>query len=617
MANNIRTALIVDLEGNLSERAARYTRSMSTLASTGVRSLSKLGEGAKAASAGIDSWGNRALVVSGAAAYGFNRTFVNTTATFERFESVLRVVEGSSEKARASMDWVTGFASTTPYELAEVTDAFVKLKAYGIDPQSGALKAAGDAAAALGKPLTQAVEAMADAMTGENERLKEFGITSETRGNKIRYSWQQNGKTMTAVVNKNSKEQIQSTLMSIWNGRYAGAMDERSKTWEGMVSNMGDSWTVFQKDVMEKSGAFNLLKGQLGDLLGQLDKMKETGEYDALVQTVGTNLVDAFKGVGDAVQDIQAFGEGVVDVYTRVASLMDEVAKFTGMKADPAATNDLDQMPQEMGTREMTTAVLEFVAGVYVLNKTVRVLAPLLKGGAAAGGWLLSRNKRGGKDAPISPSAVMPGFKTPLPVIVVNDQSRGDVGGNGSGRRRRGRGKKGGQRSNAGKGQQYSRPAPQPQKSAPAKPASPTKPALPTTQGGKWMPKLPGLAAVAVDAGLLLPTLMSDDVSREDKVQATAQTAGGAAGAWAGAAAGAALGSFIPVVGTALGGMLGGLVGYVGGQWAGEKAAEQINQSLDVTVKLEGTPGTKAEVTQMKSSTDNLNSSVYYGAGMR
>ncbi|MGL5306317.1 MAG: tape measure protein [Aeromonas veronii] len=603
MANNIRTALIVDLEGNLSERAARYTRSMSTLASTGVRSLSKLGEGAKAASAGIDSWGNRALVVSGAAAYGFNRTFVNTTATFERFESVLRVVEGSSEKARASMDWVTGFASTTPYELAEVTDAFVKLKAYGIDPQSGALKAAGDAAAALGKPLTQAVEAMADAMTGENERLKEFGITSETRGNKIRYSWQQNGKTMTAVVNKNSKEQIQSTLMSIWNGRYAGAMDERSKTWEGMVSNMGDSWTVFQKDVMEKSGAFNLLKGQLGDLLGQLDKMKETGEYDALVQTVGTNLVDAFKGVGDAVQDIQAFGEGVVDVYTRVASLMDEVAKFTGMKADPAATNDLDQMPQEMGTREMTTAVLEFVAGVYVLNKTVRVLAPLLKGGATAGGWLLRRNKVDANTPSMpAPGRGLSGIKLPLPVYVVNDRMSLMPD------------QMGGQPDLPGKEQT-------PKKTKAGKVAIGAEKLLTGARNASRKvvkaPKTAGLAAVAIDGLTLMPTLLSDDVSREEKIQATAETAGGAAGAWAGAAAGAALGSFIPIVGTALGGMLGGLVGYVGGQWAGEKAAEQINQSLDVTVKLEGTPGTKAEVTQMKSSTDNLNSSVYYGAGMR
>jgi len=65
----------------------------------------------------------------------------------------------------------------TPYP-TEVTDAFVKLKAYGIDPQAGALLAAGNAASAMGKGLNQAVEAIADAQTelaeGSNPQAKEL-----------------------------------------------------------------------------------------------------------------------------------------------------------------------------------------------------------------------------------------------------------------------------------------------------------------------------------------------------------------------------------------------------------------------------------------------------------
>ena len=115
-------------------------------------------------------------IVFGAAGLGsigaIGTQIVGTSAQFEKFQTVLETIEGSSEKAKASMDWVADFAAKTPYELNGVTDAFVKLKAYGIDPQTGALRSAGDAAAAMGKPLEQAVEALADAMTGENERLK-------------------------------------------------------------------------------------------------------------------------------------------------------------------------------------------------------------------------------------------------------------------------------------------------------------------------------------------------------------------------------------------------------------------------------------------------------------
>lgn len=143
------------------------------------------------------------------------------------------------------------------------------------------------------------------------------------------------------------------------------------------------------------------------------------------------------------------------------------------------------------------------------------------------------------------------------------------------------------------------------------KPKSPPS----ASRWSKVVPKGVGVTTAVVSAAMLVPTLLDDDTSTADKVQATSETVGGAAGAWAGAAAGAALGSFIPVIGTAIGGLIGGALGYAGGEWLGGQAGEQITQSLDLTVKLEGAPGTKAEVTSMKSSSD-LNSTVYNGAGM-
>lgn len=139
---------------------------------------------------------------------------------------------------------------------------------------------------------------------------------------------------------------------------------------------------------------------------------------------------------------------------------------------------------------------------------------------------------------------------------------------------------------------------------------------LPTPKS-RGLGKAGGVAGAALSAAYLVPTLLSDDASTADKVTATAETVGGGAGAWAGAAAGAALGSFIPVVGTAIGGLIGGALGWAAGEWAGGKTADAINQSLDLNIKLEGAPGTKAEVTGMRSSTDNLNSNVYYGQGVR
>jgi len=95
---------------------------------------------------------------------------------FEKFTTVLETTEGSAAAARQAMAWVQDFAVSTPYELDQVTAAFVQLRAYGLDPTNGLLRTLGDTSAAMGKDVMQAVEAVADAVTGENERLKEFGI---------------------------------------------------------------------------------------------------------------------------------------------------------------------------------------------------------------------------------------------------------------------------------------------------------------------------------------------------------------------------------------------------------------------------------------------------------
>lgn len=266
---------------------------------------------------------------------------VQTSAQFEKFQTILETIEGSSEKAKASMGWVSDFAAKTPYELQEVTDAFVKLKAYGIDPQSGALKAAGDAAAAMGKPLEQAVEALADAMTGENERLKEFGIKAAKVGDQIVYTWTENGKTMAAKVNANNKAMIQSTLHGIWNKRYGGAMDKLAGTWDGMLSNLKDGVARFMLSIGD-AGLFGFLKTELGGMLARLNEMADDGSLKALATTISDELVSAFrelKSWAESVdwkgvwQDIKSVAAGIKSVVEAIGGLKGIAVAFGAVLA--------------------------------------------------------------------------------------------------------------------------------------------------------------------------------------------------------------------------------------------------------------------------------------------
>lgn len=312
-----------------------------------------------------------AVVGLGAAASfgGLVGKVVQTSAQFEKFQTILETIEGSSEKARASMNWVSDFATKTPYELQEVTDSFVKLKAYGIDPQTGALKAAGDAAAAMGKPLEQAVEALADAMTGENERLKEFGIKASKAGDQIVYTWTENGKTMAAKVSANNKAMIQSTLQGIWNRRYGGAMDKLAGTWDGMLSNMKDGVARFMLSIGD-AGLFGFLKTELGGLLEKLNTMANDGSLKALATTISNELVTAFKELKAWAESVDWKGvwQDIKDVAAGIKTLVESIGGFKGVAIAFGAV-----------------LAVNILAPLYMIGSALARLGLSLV--AAAGGW--------------------------------------------------------------------------------------------------------------------------------------------------------------------------------------------------------------------------------------
>ncbi|MFT7880715.1 MAG: tape measure protein, partial [Sulfurimonas sp.] len=224
--------------------------------------------------------------------------FIKTAAQFEQYETTLRSITGSSEQAKKSMDWISDFTAKTPFKLAQVTEAFVKMKAYGLDPTDGTLKTLGNTASAMGKDINQAVEAMADAVTGENERLKEFGIKASKQGEKVAYAWSDSSGKSRNIVIKNNKDMIESTLNAIFNEKYIGAMEAQSNTWNGIVSNMSDKWTMFKRDVMSE-GLFVYFK--------------------SLARVISSYMSAAF---GDAKSSAKRFSDGAIEYVNGIIRAM-------------------------------------------------------------------------------------------------------------------------------------------------------------------------------------------------------------------------------------------------------------------------------------------------------
>lgn len=248
-------------------------------------------------------------ILGTAAGYLFKTQFLDTAAEFERLQTILKTLEGGNvAKAKQAFGWINDFAAKTPYDLKTVTEAFVRLRAYGIDPIKGdTLRSLGDTASAMGKSVMDAVEAIADAVTGENERLKEFGIKAAKDGGKIIYSYTDKaGKQRQKAVDAANRDLIRSTLVAIWNEKYAGAMEEQSRTWQGMMSNLGDQWTRFTARVMA-SGVFDWMKDKLGGFLDELNRAAEDGRLQKWAEQTGAAIKEFFVNaweLGKSIRDV-------------------------------------------------------------------------------------------------------------------------------------------------------------------------------------------------------------------------------------------------------------------------------------------------------------------------
>jgi hypothetical protein len=297
-----------------------------------IRAINKTQQTFTQIGAGVDNMDRRFKKLGG----GLNRlgglfatAFVgkqitDTITKFETLEASLRTVTGSADKASVAFGFIEKFAAETPFQLEEVVDAFIKLKSLGLTPSEEALTSYGNTATAMGKSLNQMIEAVADATTGEFERLKEFGIKSKTQGDQVTFTFQ----GVSTTVGKNAKE-IEGYLQSIGNVQFAGAMKEQAGTLNVALSNMGDAFSKLVKAIGDA--------GLTDILIFIADKIKWLAQlitdsiepfklgFKAFIAEVikfGNMFIAVFEGVGDA---FNAFGDAI---SARFEALGQDLANF-------------------------------------------------------------------------------------------------------------------------------------------------------------------------------------------------------------------------------------------------------------------------------------------------
>jgi hypothetical protein len=281
------------------------------------------------------------------------REIVDTITKFERLEASLKTVTGSAEKAASAFKAIDEFAAKTPFQLEEVTKSFIKLKALGLTPSERALESYGNTAIAMGKSLDQMIEAVADATTGEFERLKEFGIKSKTQGDQVIFTFQ----GVSTSVGKNAAE-IEAYLLSLGEVQFAGAIEAKADTLVNAIAKMKDAFSKLVKSIGDAglTECFIKIANGIRWLVEQI-----TASIDPIVYWTtflnneftkfGNLFVAILKGVGNS---FIAFAETIA---TRFEALGKDLAAFV--------ENPLAGVSFENTNRVLETGLVESMSNAF------------------------------------------------------------------------------------------------------------------------------------------------------------------------------------------------------------------------------------------------------------
>lgn len=282
-----------------------------------------------------------------AAAGGFTAAVagsVKGATALESYRQTLNIVMKDQQKAAQVMAWAVEFANRTPFETSSIIEATVRLQAYGLEAQK-VLPAIGDMAGVMNKDIMDAVEAVADAQTGELERLKEFGITKQMiidQGNKIMRDKQ--------LVNNQGQiidqENFNKALFSLLEERFKGGMEIQATSFKGLWStvvgvfktSLATMAGISATGEVKIGGLFDNLKKKMQEIINRLNEWQKNGQLQEWADRVSAALGAMWKIAETVFGALAKAGSFVADNWKYIEPILVGVgAALVAMKVHAAA----------------------------------------------------------------------------------------------------------------------------------------------------------------------------------------------------------------------------------------------------------------------------------------
>jgi len=316
------------------------------------------------------------------------KSMISTRGEIEKHEAVLKNTLGSELAMRKAMDDIIVFGAKTPFSVNELTSSYVKLTNQGLQPTMEQMTKYGDLASSVGKSFDQLTEGIIDATVGEFERLKEFGIKASKEGNQITFMF----KGQKTVVD-NTSESIQKYILSLGEMKgVSGSMEAISKTLNGQISNLGDSWDQLLNTMGKSHGVFSSI---ISGLTGIMNQITNVMKVDDQLANRGFKLPEK-DFAGQLSQSIWGPDANDIMMKSKLVGLNAGVNEFFKDFDKKLAANSTDVFERSkkigsiirsgLGEDAYLKFMNEFMGQVNLTKKTANPLVPDAPGGGPGGG---------------------------------------------------------------------------------------------------------------------------------------------------------------------------------------------------------------------------------------
>lgn len=619
-AKQLKASIIIDLMGNVSQKSKQFGESIDRMAKRSSAAFKSMGESAKYMGDTLDKFATRSVLTITAASAALDKTFIKTAAMFERYQIQSAQLFGGATQGKNALDWAKQNAKDTVLSLEQVMQLMTEMKGFGMDPMGGKLRIMENIAAQRG----WGYDKLHGAMLQFEQMFARQKITQEDAGILSTYGidvYKEIAKA-SGVAEKRVRafggkgllgQKAFEIIFRQMDKESKGASASAMKTWDGMISNLGDDWQQFQENVMNR-GVFDKLKGKVRQIKNLIENPDKANSYAHNTAAMLNHSIDAAtasaEGLWEVFKGISATIDGINTTIKWASGAIDKTSDtVNGWLGRPVNSQSGSNSTDDKSDHSMNSVkyLTEGIVSLWLAKKVFDIGKPLAKMGwlLGKGGfklttapfkgmrWAWRKIFGGGKpgsenEIPGLPGAgsekVMRVFVTNWPGSGIDPDDFGSDGGNG-----KRKGKKARRRKGPGKGRgRFSRIIGAGEEVLEDVEHVSGKSGI----WGRVKSLFHGGGRVAKSIPLLSAGMAAVDVATADTNAERGGAIGGSVGAWVGGALGTLTDEFTGPFGTIVGAQIGESLGdklgaLIGGLFDDDKKAADSNpQSLNGRIDL-------------------------------